>query len=91
LERKSVKLALLLCKEKGWDEVGLIHNGFRNLEIRIKSAEDLEKSKPFILKSYEMSNALSPPILERGGWVGLVLLWHPLIKVFFFSPSKKFR
>jgi len=55
LEGKSVKLALLLCKEKGWDEVGLIHHGLDDLEIRIKSAEDLEKSKTFILKSYEMS------------------------------------
>ena len=43
------------CKEKCWDEVGLSHHCLGNLEIRIKSAEDLEKSKPFILKKYEMS------------------------------------
>jgi len=43
--------------EKGFtrDVSKIGHHGLGNLEIRIKSAEDLEKSKPFILKSYEMS------------------------------------
>ncbi|MFZ2322318.1 MAG: hypothetical protein WAV89_01345 [Ignavibacteriaceae bacterium] len=31
------------------------HHGLGNLEIRIKSAEDLEKAKSYIIKSYEMS------------------------------------
>ncbi|MFZ2325066.1 MAG: hypothetical protein WAV89_15400 [Ignavibacteriaceae bacterium] len=59
---QTIPLALRLCKskipfsgEKCWDEVGLSHHCLGNLEIRIKSAEDLEKSKPFILKKYEMS------------------------------------
>lgn len=43
--------------EKGFtrDVSKIGHHGLGNLEIRIKSAEDLEKAKPFILKSYEMS------------------------------------
>ena len=43
--------------EKGFtrDVSKIGHHGLGNLEIRIKSTEDLEKSKPFILKSYEMS------------------------------------
>jgi predicted transport protein len=43
--------------EKGFtrDVSKIGHHGLGNLEIRIKSVEDLEKSKPFILKSYEMS------------------------------------
>ena len=31
------------------------YHGLGNLEIRIKCAADLEKAKPYILKSYEMS------------------------------------
>ena len=31
------------------------HHGTGNLEIRIKTDEDLEKAKPYILKSYELS------------------------------------
>lgn len=43
--------------EKGFtrDVSKIGHHGLGNLEIRIKSAADLEKSKPYILKSYEMS------------------------------------
>jgi predicted transport protein len=43
--------------EKGFtrDVSKIGHHGLGNLEIRIKSVEDLEKAKPFILKSYEMS------------------------------------
>jgi len=31
------------------------HFGTGDLEIRIKSAEDLEKAKPLLIKSYESS------------------------------------
>ncbi len=43
--------------EKGFtkDVTNIGHNGTGNLEIRIKTNEDLEKAKSFILKSYELS------------------------------------
>ena len=43
--------------EKGFtrDVSKIGHHGLGNLEVRIKNSEDLEKAKPFILKSYELS------------------------------------
>ena len=43
--------------EKGFtkDVSNIRHHGTGNLEIRIKTDEDLEKAKPYILKSYELS------------------------------------
>ena len=37
------------------DVTGIGHYGTGNLEIRIKSDDDLEKAKPMIIKSYESS------------------------------------
>jgi|SRR5690554_131114 len=37
------------------DVTNIGHHGIGNLEIRISNDEDLEKAKPYILKSYEMS------------------------------------
>lgn len=43
--------------EKGFtkDVSNIGHHGIGNLEVRINNSEDLEKAKPIILKSYEMS------------------------------------
>ena len=43
--------------EKGFtkDVTNIGHHGTGNLEIRIKTDEDLEKAKPYILTSYELS------------------------------------
>ncbi len=43
--------------EKGFtrDVSKIGHHGLGNLEIRIRNSEDLEKAKPFILKSFEIS------------------------------------
>jgi predicted transport protein len=43
--------------EKGFtrDVSKIGHHGIGNLEVRIKSAEDLERAKPYIIKSYEIS------------------------------------
>lgn len=51
LDPKTIKL------EKGFtrDVSKIGHQGIGDLEITIKSMDDLEKAKPIILKSYEMS------------------------------------
>ena len=36
-----------------WRKIG--HFGTGDLEINIKSADDLEQAKPYIVKSYEVS------------------------------------
>lgn len=43
--------------EKGFtkDVSNIGHHGIGNLEIRISSNDDLEKAKPYILKSFELS------------------------------------
>ncbi|QQS34783.1 MAG: DUF91 domain-containing protein [Ignavibacteriales bacterium] len=43
--------------EKGFtkDVSNIGHHGIGNLEVRINNSEDLEKAKPLILKSYELS------------------------------------
>ncbi len=55
---KTVTLVLRLLnskipfqEEKGWGEEAFSHHGLGNLEIRMKSTADLEKARPFILKS----------------------------------------